>query len=966
MKNFIIRTALLGFLMVGCVDDQPLRNKDIFTRVNSDIVYQAPDQAALNQYPAYKPVSMAQISATEFIYLDRLTRNVVKFDTISAERTILLSLAPYEDDLNPALALSENWGTALIPLADGWFLVAAPQRSLLAFHIDTKEVRIIGATQNLPQPDEGLTLDQIDYSNLFGIGMGQSGLFLAINQQIFKVPVPNNNTLDEWLKSPMVHLAGLMPNADSPQNFDAHNALHSTLTFNAFTSFAEIDQRVFFWNSHMLSVIYKGQIATITGDGYVSPQTSLVDFYANGFGAHLPIMAINGEIWLPYLKDNIGILKIQIDTLSMNHDQPDGLVSLAYPGIGSISAWTRFNNLLLTADTSTGQFYLLDPKTLEIKQHFSDQKQSDKSPVLLGPTSIVPIRNRQYALVYMPIYQRLSILNPQNQLNQPIWSGKIDHMLSDGDARIWFSSGKQFNYLHIEPDGSLMHKYVKSFFNAPGVMGIPCSRELLHLNKASKVQISDKGLLIYAPEASVVLQYQSQDDSVDSLHERGWSNPANETNSFGNNAIQTNLIQFWRANHKFEAMILKNNDRQYLAIANPTDSRVNTCGISIGRTRANIISGNGDKPIGENIPASDTYLDNITALDIDSENNVIAASGDKLYTIDENGVWQRYASDIILKQAPDKNMYILGNTEMPVIYSKFETSAMLCSAENIYLGDLSIAPGCIETTLDYIDDCDKQLVAYIKDNQFCYALISKSSLSPFCVDLPENIQIEDLTCHGQNAYFSAQSGNSHSIYRVAISSRPKISYMMGNGIGLPDSVILSNAHLGSVVGGIQNDQMNGIYFWMKDTCTIWKTIVPQDTEITDESVAQRIVTDDMLCSADLFAVKEDGTIAVVYDQKLYIFNGSDFSLAEDIPEDPIELIGMGNAFVLMTTGGIYTYESKLIRHAPSPVDIKNTTIDFGKHGPGHPRMAQSGSDNAVFVPVFHQNRIIKLSLSDIR
>ena len=232
---------------MGCTDADPIQNRDVFAKVDSDIVYQAPEGAALNQYPAYQPVAVSQISATAFIYLDRQTRNVVRFDTTTGEREIVLELAAYEDALNPEIAFMGLWGASLIKRPNGWFLVAAPNRALLAFHIDSRQVQIIGDTQqSLPQPRSGMSLSQISFSQFSGIGQGESGLYVAFNNQIFLIPETAANSVNTLIHTPMIHVAGATPSEYSTASSDTHQAHLAKLRIGAFTELTEIDQRLFF------------------------------------------------------------------------------------------------------------------------------------------------------------------------------------------------------------------------------------------------------------------------------------------------------------------------------------------------------------------------------------------------------------------------------------------------------------------------------------------------------------------------------------------------------------------------------------------------------------------------------------------------------------------------------------------------------------------------------------------------
>ncbi len=961
MKHTLIPILLLSFL-AACTDEEQLFNSDIFARAETEIVYQAPEDAALNAFPAAQPVAVSQISPTEFIYLDKQTRNVVQFDISANTRSILFELAKYEDALNPDLAFQGSWGSALIRLGHGWFLVAAQHRALLAFNIDTHQVQIVGSPtsrQNLQNPADGLALRDVDFSMLAGIGLGASGLYVAFDTQVFQIPGSPDDGLEAFLNTPMIHIAGT-PREDG--NFDkySHDAHNVRLSLGTFTEITELDNRLFFWDSTILRVVYDGKIAVITGDGSLSPTASLVDFYANGFSDFTRLIVSNGELWTPYLQGKIGILKIQIDALSMTDNQPVGIVSLAYPQVGSISAWTRFNNQLLTADTASGEFYLMEPQTLEITQHIahSDNEHYD----LLGLTAIAPILDNTRYLVYSPLSQTLSMFNPQTQANMPIWGGSIDHIVTDGYNRIWFSNGPKLYYMSIDQDNQLSYKYAERFFTAPSAMGMPCSHTRFRLPEAPLIRANGQNLLVYTQNKSIIARYKFNEDIVELLHERGWTSPTTQ-DDFENNSLQTQTIQFWRATDQFEAMILQTNAKQYLAIVNLQSSRLQFADTTIRRGNARIISGNGKQPIGENIAAADVYLDQVTALDIDSSGRIVILSGGDLYTIDDNGLYQKYASPGIPNSIIPNDIHILGSTGVEIIYAESNDQALLCSQNNMYLGNMQSSSSCAQTDITHIDACDSQDVVYIAQNQLCYARVSQSPQAPKCTPLPDGIEIRDLTCQNQSAFVSTQDASGYSIYSVVLNAQPSLVYLMGKGAGLPDSDELGDLKLGASTGGIQYDHNNGIYFWMKDTCTIWKIVVPPGEEISDKTVATRLVTDNMLCDADLFAVKSDGTIAIARDKTLYRWTPEGFGAFAVYPNPPVELISMGNAFVLMTTGGLYSYEEDLIRHLQSPVDIDHISVDYGKRGPGHPRMAQSGYENAVLVPVFYKNRIVKLSLS---
>ena len=461
-RNILISLILLS--ISGCVDDHQYLNRELFDPADSEIVYEAKGEVALA--PGSQPVSAAQISDSAFVYLDKRTRSVVQYDTTTGERHILFELAEYEDLLNPVLAFTGNWGTSLVSLDDGWFLVAAPKRALVAFNIYNRRVQVVGKTgSDQTAPVDGDTLESADFSTFSGIGRGNTGLYVAFDHQIFYIS--GGNAFNTLIHTPIHHIAGRR-DAGTPKD-DPNDALRAHLWLDSFAQMVELDGRLYFWDSGILRVISNGRIADITGDGYISPPASLVDFYTNGLAANTPLIAFHNALWSPYLQNSVGMIQILIQSLSMNDYQSEGEVSLFYPDAGQISAWTKFGSQLLTIDTSAETFHLLDTDSLETLRSFENRGTSETSQ-LIGPTTIAPILDHSAYLVYAPTAQKLSVFTPQTQTVLPLWNGHIDHLLTDGDRRIWFSSGSTFNFLNIGSGGEISHKYANKFFRARRVL----------------------------------------------------------------------------------------------------------------------------------------------------------------------------------------------------------------------------------------------------------------------------------------------------------------------------------------------------------------------------------------------------------------------------------------------------------------------------------------------------------------
>ncbi|MBR4985681.1 MAG: hypothetical protein IKY83_08075 [Proteobacteria bacterium] len=947
--KFLLVLTCTTFLC-ACNESRPWTDALRADPASSEILYQAAPEAAERIEAAWYPQAAIALDANKILYAAQGTRKLIELDTRQHTQTVRFDLSPYEPDLNPASAFDEPWGEALIRADDDWLIVASASRALLWINLQTGEILTVGKTgqKGASIPQEGTTLHDIDFSLFSGIGRSEHGFALVLGNQIFEVPWHGEHPDTLWHK-PLTHLAGSLEDTDKTAPNDAQKV---ALRFSEFTHFAQYKGYLCFWTPPALRAVKDGKIYIITGFGYTSPNGNLEDFYAQGLPSSPKLVPLGDSLYTPYWNDESALLKITVDAL--NEHSATGSLDLLYPNAGTLRHLNAWDDDLLSTDTDAGAFWristdsgtaqrLFGPEDAETRfQSLNDPDSPYEPHAILAPLSLVTWQKGASALVYSPTVKRLSMMSLSTGNILPFYQGSIRHIASDQDAHVWFTNYSSLYFLSLDKDNALDLSYVSSFFKRPEVMGVPCKRKTFALTEAPQIRATSTGMYLYAPEASRVFGFNKTTDTLNVVHENGWIDPEN-AETFYKGGMPTHLIQFWDTNDVAEAVVLQKTGRQYLFIGNLSSKALKLVGNTVS---PNVFVSIASDEIGE-----------ITALALTQDNRVAVASTQGVFITAEDGTWQNVSNcPIPDEESPLEALSVYGTGDDQIFVARLDGQAHFCASDQTTHGWTSLHA-------ERLLMCGTSRTAItLADGQLCTHDLTQNTAKQCAAPLAD-IDIQDMTCDGSYVYLSGYTdGGDAIIRRVPRSNLSKQTDYLGMGSGHPDKIEIQNARLGTAPGKIAVDALRRLYFWMKDTCTVWR--IDDPVTMDADTPVYRILTDDRLCAENAaFTVSPDGDIALTVGKTLYRYDGQTLQSSGEFSGNVIELEAIGSRFAALTTAGIETWaDHDITLAAKSPITLDESAIDFAIYGDYHPRMVQSPKENAVLVPVYQNNLVLKLSL----
>ncbi len=964
-------------LVCACEASDPWPNSRRYDAGQTAIVYQAPPEAAESIEAAWFPASILQLSQNTFIYAARGTRKIIHLDAGTQTQTVLFDLSAFEKDISPTRSYSTPWGETLIRANTNWIILASASQPIVWMNIHTGEVVLTGRIhpQNALIPADGLMASDIDFELFSGIGRVKNGFVLAFGNQIFTIDWENARP-EDLLSTPMKKLAGTLDPVADAEPSDAFNTL---LQMSEFTHFAEFKDWILFWEKHRLRAVKKGRIFTVTGDGFLTPGGSLDELFAHELPQNPPIAAMDNVFFTPYWDDLKTLLRIEITDIDEETGHAEGYQSTFRPEAGTMDTIVSGMTDLVTVDTIAGTFWKIDPKTETASRIFGPETALDRFTSLshdpntpyephsiLAPLSISPIHDGANLVLLSPTIERLNLLNPESGNQSVILQASFTSMASDRKDRIWYTENDNtLNQLLIHENGQIESSYIPAFFSYANPMGIPCDHKQFRLPESPDIQTFGRHLLIHLPNEMQILDYDTAADEITALHSGGWLSPSTSKPDYFQAAFPVFLTTLWKSSNLFEAAILEDDGHQYLTVVNLTSGTISVAGRDIETGHGLVISGKGTQSIAGGQPLEDTELTDIRTIAIAGE-KVVVATRDQLFETSENGMWQALDDDDGCRELPnsdliDLQIQVQGNNRLYLAKTVHGFAA--CSSTN-----QSFAGTQIGSKWTQIDDvitaasCDGySRTAYLTNRQICSQEFGKSK--PDCTPIPAGFDIGQLAC-GAGQIFFVDRAEHPTIYKTSLKSPQKPELLTGNGPALPDKSPIGETNIGENIGAMATDGIPNLYFWMKDTCTVWRFPAFQSIKWTDKTEITRLITHDFLCDGAAFAVSFDSTVYFARDRFVYrVKTGDRIDLIAELPGPVIELTAIGYGLAIMTPDGIYTWEKDILSHrAPNPIELNGQKIDYATPGGTHPRMAQKPHTNAVLVPVFKGDMLVQIAL----
>lgn len=964
-------------LLCACESPDPWPNSRRYDPGQTAIVYQASPEAAESIKAAWFPTTILQLSSNTFIYAARGTRKIIRLDAKSQTQSVLFDLSLYEKDTNPNHAYDSPWGETLIQANDSWIILASPSQPLVWMNIHSGEVVLTGSLNppNALIPEDGLMASDLDFELFSGIGRIKTGFVMAFGNQVFTIDWENARP-EDLIHTPMKKLAGTL---DPIPEAEPSNASQVSLQMSEFTHFAEFKDWILFWEKYRLRAVKNGRIFTITGDGFLTPGGTLDELFAHELPLNPPVALIDNVIYTPYWDELQTLLRIEIDDIDDETGHAEGHQSSFRPEAGTMNTVVAGKSGLLSVDTIAGTFWKIDPITESASRIFGPETALDRftslsqgpdSPyepnAILAPLSVLPIHDGENIVLLSPTIERLNLLNPATKNQSVILQASFTSASSDRKNRIWYTENDlTLNQLIIHETGEIESSYIPSFFKRANPMGIPCDHKLFRLPESPDIQTFGRHLLFLLPNEMQILDYNMDADEITSLHTGGWLSPSSSNPDYFQDAFPVFLTTMWKSSNAFEAAILEDDGHQYLTIVNLTPETISVAGKSIDAKHGLVISGRGTHAITNGQTIEDTELNDVQAIAI-ADKKVVVATRDELLETSENGLWKALDETDGCRNHPhedllDLQIQVQGNDRLYL--AKTVQGFAACSNTN-----QSFAGTQIGNQWTPIDDvvmaasCDGySRTAYVTSQQICSQEFGKSK--PKCTPIPAGFDLAHIAC-GAGQIFLTDTSEHPTLYKTSLKSPQKPELLTGNGPALPDKSPIGETNIGENIGAMATDGIPNLYFWMKDTCTIWRFPAFESLKWTKETEITRLITHDFLCDGSALAVSFESTVYFARDRIVYRVKGGDkVEIVAELPSHVIEITTIGEGLAIMTSDGIYTWENDILRHrAPNTLELNGQKIEYATPGSKHPRMVQMPHTNAVLVPVFNGDMLVQIAL----
>lgn len=952
MKHKILLAAsICSLFLMACNETLPWTDSLRFEKANSQIIYQAPKGAAEAIQAAWFPQAVLPLDASRVLFASQGTRRLVELDTAAGTQTVLFDLAAWEPELNHSEAYASDWGEGLIRADSQWLIVASARRALLWVNTRTGEVKRVGNTrfEGASIPEEGLPLRDIDFSLFSGIERSDNGFYLVLGSQVFEVSWDG--------KSPETLLDGrleLIAGTLGERSEDPHDARGIPLRFSSFTHFAKYKGYLCFWTPPALRAVKDGRIYIITGFGYNSPNGDLESFYAQGLPPAPELVALGDSLYTPYWSDESALLKMRVDSIS--EEETLGALDVVYPDAGALNQLAAYQDHLLSVDTEAGAFWRIDPESASAQRLFgpesaearfeslSNDPDSPYEPhAVLTPLSLVTWQKGASALLYSPTVERLSLLSLSSGKVLPFYQGTLQQIVSDQRDRVWFADYQTLYFMNLNSASELELSYVPQFFKKADIMGVPCDRKTFALTETPDICATSRGLYLHVPEAGRILAYDRSSDALTVVHENGWADPETST-QFYKAGMPTRMIEQWVVRDTTEAVVLNKSGRQYVFVGNLS-------------SKSKVLAGRKVEPNQFVAVATDALAGAlITALALTPDERLAVSAGGRLMLTDQDGHWQdgpdacRSFGDITPKYL---EAYVQNDREQYVVADGLD--AWRCTERD---GE---SEGYRKLGASMWRLCGST-VAALENGQLCTFAFGNEQAKKCTKDMAE-FDVRSISCDSAYVYLSGADADGASVIKRAPLAEPeKLRNFMGMGAGVADKAALKDARLGYDLGKMSMDDIGQLYFWMRDTCTVWR--IKDSKDIAEDSLVYRVLTDDRLCAENgVLAVSPDSELSFASGTKLYIYDGYELLDAGTFAGDVIELEALGNRYVALTSAGIEVWQDgKVSLVVRSPVNLEGKDIQFAVAGDHHPRMVQSPGENAVLVPVYSESAVLKLSL----
>ena len=952
-----IRLSLFGFVLLlnGGACNEVGRYEEPAAAHEILCPYQAAD---IGMRTSWVPSALAAGDGETLMYADQGTRKLVALSVRTREIAEVADLSPYEGGLSYRLSGDASWGKSLIQINDQTVLLASPSRRLAVVDTDNGDVFIVGAGADLV-PEQGVVLADADFSVLGGIGASDDRLFLAFDQRLFSVPLARIGTAQQIAEaldgSVLRHEAGILASSETLSD-KVVAARDAVLHLQAWTNMLWHDNTLYYWENQSLMGIRDGRLMAIGGRGWVIHGDDLESTRLYGLADAPGIYVCGGDICSPGYSSHY-LVSIHLDTLDFELGVSTGSVSYTYVDTPELSAFTVSDSgAYYGASSKGGGVWRIETDGSADLLFGLESEEARFSASALGDVSVSPRAVLSplaaatldgYLITLSTTLARLT-LAPLMRPNDvtPLWidlamHGQIRHIASDENS-VYFVNASGLERLTITSDGVTDSRY-GALFKSVMRYGLPGKSLDILPTDPMRIYADTDGLVAYVPKKQWLFRSDGEQAAMLIESSMAFQFPTPEE------GVELQYFQISRvanlaSSGSMLVMAVNAEDGGKLVLANAGKARQTLAGMSVGGRKVRLLSSHGDRDIASGARIQDVQLPKIDAVALDPDQNLWFVADKKLWYVDDAGVLHADGEHDLSGVSPTA-LWVTGGGEKRTFFVRTTTGMKLWAEASHTWQDV---------VYEDVAPCSGGWVAVYADQ----LSLSDASGTVRTATLP--VWAESVSCADESVYVAGMhETGKRGVWRASVRQLEDWERVLGAGYGVPDQAALADVSLGGYVRKIVVDASGTMYAWLRDTCTLWK--IEDVAELSSTSVAHRVVSDELLCSAEALAVSDSGEVAVASGGGLYRLIQGDFVRTADMATPCFDMQYIRGEIVALTQDGLSVYRhDRLHSHLSSPVRIGDRWIDFAMPGEATPRFVAYPGQRAVILPVMYGGQVIKL------
>lgn len=925
---FPLLCAILSlFVLLACDEGKP----DFVSGNESFIVY-SQDGKEDAIAAAWRPSALLVRKNGDIVYADQAMRKLRVFEPSGAGAGTLADLASFESSLGSDVYWDANWGLFLKEIGADLVILAGKNRRPIVVHLQTGSVTLLGAAPGAGvQPQEGVQIQALDFSELSGMGFELGALFLVFPDGLYRVQIPNGG-VQALGSATLTKLAGRAEGA----HYAYGSALHYQFDLPAWTDVIAFNNGVILGERRALSYIKDGEVFRFLGEGSkVGSGIEIADFAGRYMSQYIHMAKFGNTLFLPHGARHQSLLAIHLDELqAISPDElqvnppivrgtvveeifPNNIAGLDLDGLGNIVYSTSL----------AGNISRFDPKTLNHTVLFGPKSPQDRKEVgpetannpyrlnaLLGPQSLALLYNGSAMMVHEPLLSRVSFMVEQADKSwslSPMWKLEdraiISHLVSDSDRLVYAIQGRKLYRLFFGDEETASSLAMDLFSRSYDYMGAPNLAHLIDLPRYEGIGLFSAydGFLLRFFERSRLLSWNLSNSMVDLENDPQYGScfpNAAENSSCLCTTLDLERVYALHAYKRLRLVTGKDRDDKFLIlIANIADDEASFLGQSLPTRQYKILAGAGSQDVAPNIALQDTMFHEQPILSLSSQGLWLAVQepeeNTSLWAANESHQWVPHASGCgALPQGIVNKLFVDPTSNATFVQIDF--SLFACAPSTVFYGNTGLKPSwtLVETEIFNLNSIifeqnslnfpdASSAIAFVKNRTIYLVPVSTKSKAHSLFAVDSSVQSLALGIKKDLLYVAFKHDGVIEPVQLWEPTQNQAQEAIGEGIGLPMQSTLRDFTPGYTPLGIALDSHKNIYLHMRDNAAIWRISANEDGNISPDSQVILLAKDKRLNQAEYhIAISPHNELALAGDNGIYFLHTDRYNDLKKQPE----------------------------------------------------------------------------------